>query len=391
MATTTPNFGWSVPTSSDLVKNGATAIETLGDSIDASLVDLKGGTTGQVLAKATNTDMDFTWTTASSGSSYADNAILNSSFNVWQRGTSFTIPSGVPTYFADRFQITRSATGCTATRQATSDTTNLPFIQYCARVARDSGNTSTTDIYLTHSLDTLNTIPLAGKTVVLSYYARKGANYSATSSALGIAASTGTGTDQNVNAGYTGSATVLTSSITLTTTWQRFSHTISIGATATEFGFYHTYTPTGTAGANDYFEITGYQLEIASSASAYHPNQPTYQAELAACQRYYYNHATGSTIPIGVGYNESATSMGTHVKFPVTMRVAPTLSSVTGTGYYTIYRNGTTDDFNSFTLGAVGPNEAAIYNNSEISGTAGQAGNCYTINAASFISFSAEL
>lgn len=63
MATTTPNFGWSVPTSSDLVKNGAVAIETLGDSIDASLVDLKGGTTGQVLAKATGTDMDFTWST----------------------------------------------------------------------------------------------------------------------------------------------------------------------------------------------------------------------------------------------------------------------------------------------------------------------------------------
>jgi hypothetical protein len=67
MATTTPNFGWSVPTSSDLVKNGATAIETLGDSIDASLVDLKGGTTGQVLAKASGTDMDFSWATASSG------------------------------------------------------------------------------------------------------------------------------------------------------------------------------------------------------------------------------------------------------------------------------------------------------------------------------------
>jgi len=67
MATTTPNFGWSVPTSSDLVKNGATAIETLGDSIDASLVDLKGGTTGQVLSKATNTDMDFTWATSASG------------------------------------------------------------------------------------------------------------------------------------------------------------------------------------------------------------------------------------------------------------------------------------------------------------------------------------
>ena len=68
MATTTPNFGWTVPTSSDLVKNGATAIETLGDAIDASLVDLKGGTTGQVLSKASNTDMDFTWTTAGSAS-----------------------------------------------------------------------------------------------------------------------------------------------------------------------------------------------------------------------------------------------------------------------------------------------------------------------------------
>ena len=61
MATTTPNFGWSVPTSTDLVKDGATAIETLGDAIDASLVDLKGGTTGQVLSKNSGTDMDFTW------------------------------------------------------------------------------------------------------------------------------------------------------------------------------------------------------------------------------------------------------------------------------------------------------------------------------------------
>jgi hypothetical protein len=67
MATTTPNFGWSVPTSTDLVKDGATAIETLGDSIDASLVDLKGGTTGQVLAKNSNTDMDFIWSNDAAG------------------------------------------------------------------------------------------------------------------------------------------------------------------------------------------------------------------------------------------------------------------------------------------------------------------------------------
>jgi hypothetical protein len=63
MATTTPNFGWPVPTSTDLVKDGATAIEALGDGIDTSMVDLKGGLTGQVLAKATNADMDFSWVT----------------------------------------------------------------------------------------------------------------------------------------------------------------------------------------------------------------------------------------------------------------------------------------------------------------------------------------
>lgn len=60
MATTT-NFGWETPDDTDLVKDGAAAMRTLGGAIDTSLVDLKGGTTGQVLSKASNTDMDFSW------------------------------------------------------------------------------------------------------------------------------------------------------------------------------------------------------------------------------------------------------------------------------------------------------------------------------------------
>ena len=60
MATTT-NFGWATPDDTDLVKNGASAIRTLGSSIDTSLVYLKGGTTGQILSKISNTDMAFTW------------------------------------------------------------------------------------------------------------------------------------------------------------------------------------------------------------------------------------------------------------------------------------------------------------------------------------------
>ena len=73
MATTTTNFGWDIPQSTDLVKDGATAIAALGQDIDTSMVDLKGGTTGQVLSKTSNTDMDFTWVTQDDA-----NAIQNS-------------------------------------------------------------------------------------------------------------------------------------------------------------------------------------------------------------------------------------------------------------------------------------------------------------------------
>jgi hypothetical protein len=60
MATTT-NFGWETPDDTDLVKDGAAAMRTLGNSIDTSFVDLKGGTSGQFLKKASGTDLDFTW------------------------------------------------------------------------------------------------------------------------------------------------------------------------------------------------------------------------------------------------------------------------------------------------------------------------------------------
>lgn len=59
---TTSNFGWTTPDDTALVKDGAAAIRSLGSSIDSSMADLKGGTSGQVLAKNSNTDMDFTWT-----------------------------------------------------------------------------------------------------------------------------------------------------------------------------------------------------------------------------------------------------------------------------------------------------------------------------------------
>jgi hypothetical protein len=80
MATTT-NFGWETPDDTDLVKDGAAAIRTALGGVDTSFVDLKGGTTGQVLAKNSNTDLDFTWTEQ-------DDTTL--AFNA-QTGTTYTL------------------------------------------------------------------------------------------------------------------------------------------------------------------------------------------------------------------------------------------------------------------------------------------------------------
>jgi hypothetical protein len=215
----------------------------------------------------------------------------------------------------------------TVSRQATGDTTNLPFIQYCARVQRDSGNTSTNGIYFGQPFETLNSLQYAGKTVTMSFYARKGANYSPTSSNLNVFLETGTGTDQNAIAGsYTGSAKPINQTITLTTTWQRFSYSATLGSTITEVMPWFEAIPTGTAGAADYYEITGVQLEIAGSASAYSPNASTYALELDACL-YYFNRLAGegNGQQISNGQCYSSTLAMATVNYPV-MRVAPTIT-----------------------------------------------------------------
>lgn len=108
MATTTPNFGWPVPTSTDLVKDGATAIEGLGDAIDASLLDLKGGTSGQVLKKNSNTDMDFIWSADSAGMTnpmtttgdtiYSSSGSTPARLGIGSTGQVLTVAGGVPSW-----------------------------------------------------------------------------------------------------------------------------------------------------------------------------------------------------------------------------------------------------------------------------------------------------
>jgi hypothetical protein len=107
MATTT-NFGWTTPNDTDLVKDGAAAIRTLGQSIDTSMMDLKGGTTGQVLAKNSNTDMDFVWSADAAGMTnpmtttgdtiYSSSGSTPARRAIGTTGQVLTVSGGLPTW-----------------------------------------------------------------------------------------------------------------------------------------------------------------------------------------------------------------------------------------------------------------------------------------------------
>jgi hypothetical protein len=319
----------------------------------------------------------------------AKNRVLNSNFSVWQRGTS--VAGSGTAFIADRWQAYRGAAGSTFSRQLTNDTTNLPFIQYCIRAQRDSGNTSTSPYSNGQNFESVNSIPLAGKTVVLSFYARAGANYSAASGALEVNLATGTGTDQNIYTGLTGRANPILQNATLTTTWQRFTYSATLATTATQVAMSFAATPVGTAGANDYFEITGVQLEAANSVSNYAPNGATYQAELAACQRYYQRiTAEVAYQNFGVGFFGDTTNARVLVPYKTTMRVAPSFAT---SGSFDTQAGFTSRGTAAPTLVGDGTNTQIATLNSVVSGaTAAQSAVIRANNSTTtYIEFSSEL
>jgi hypothetical protein len=131
------------------------------------------------------------------------------------------------------------------------------------------------------------------------------------------------------------------------------------------------------------------QLEKGSTASSY--DHRPYGTELMLCQRYYWKYVSGNSSALCVAAQYDASTVYGVVTFPVTMRSAPTTGCSTGSGYYTFVRNGASDLFNSITVNSYTSNSSVeFYNNSEISGTAGQAGWIRTGDANSFIAFTAE-
>jgi hypothetical protein len=247
------------------------------------------------------------------------NYIINGAFDVWQRGTSVNTTSF--SYTADRWFLYQFGS-VTASRQLTG----LTGLQYGARVQRPSGQTGTNTVFFANTLPTDESIPLAGKQITASFWAKRGADFSPASGNLTVAVNRGTGTDERgVGPGFTGNAGVLSANIAIGTSWQRYTITGTVTTTATQLQIVFSYTPTGTAGANDWFEVTGVQLEAGSVATPFKRHAPSLALEEAACQRYYIRYPTGNTTTYGSGYGFSATSLRMNLPIPVTMRSTPSL------------------------------------------------------------------
>ena len=280
------------------------------------------------------------------------NRIINGAMQVWQRGTSFSNPSvGGNFYTADRWAVNRSgdASGATVSRS-----TDVPTgFQFSLRLQRTAGDTSTAGLFLFNSNETVNTLDLAGELVTLSFWAKTGANYSG--GVLNAVVRSGTGTDQRVFA-YTGSATVVSTNITVNGTWTRYAITGQVPSNSTEVGFQLSWTPSGTAGADDSVYLTGFQLEKGSQATSF--DYRPYGTELALCQRYFAIITNDNQMYRNHGFDLNTSRDRKTNLLPVTMRSTPTMT-ITTSGVFN--DGGSTEAGASMALFPSGVDQRTVY------------------------------
>jgi len=258
---------------------------------------------------------------SSSGLYGFKNRIINGAMVIDQRNAGASVSqSNAYGYINDRWWVYQPNVG-TAQRVSTGNS-DFP---YALRVQRTAANTGTTIVTAGQVIETNNCQDLAGQTITVSAYLTAGANFSAASSQVYISVITGTGTDQGAFAGFgsaswTGWANTLASATTISTTRTKYSASVTIPAGTNEIGLRVYWYPTGTAGAADYVDITGVQLEKGSVATSF--DYRPYGTELALCQRYFYKHNTSW----GSSYNSSNSTLIGY-PFKVTMRAQPTMDS----------------------------------------------------------------
>ena len=261
------------------------------------------------------------------------NRIINGDMRIDQRsfGTAYSITTGAVYGSCDRWGSISGANGVWSQQRVTTGSTDFPF---ATRVQRTAGSTSTALVYVGQVIETTNCQDLAGQAVTLSFYATAGANFSATSSLINVNLDIGTGSDQGwsaLNAGtWTGYSAILNTTQAITATRTRYSFTTTISSGINEIAVRFAAAGSGTAGANDYFEITGVQLEAGSNATDL--ERRPIGTELALCYRYLPFFTLGNTT-IGIIGQASATNTAYYtLPFQTTARTSPTgITLTTGT------------------------------------------------------------
>jgi hypothetical protein len=199
------------------------------------------------------------------------------------------------------------------------------------------------------------------------------------------------------NFGSGGSAEVSTTvatSPTYTGSFVRYSYTVSVpsisGKTIGTSSYLSLSFNFPLSAATPAFSIWGVQVEAGSVATPFQTTTGTIQGELAACQRYFYKHAEGNTVPIGLTTSYSTTLSIGWISLPVTMRITPTIVATTGTNFYAIDIAGAGPATTALTIGA-GSNSSIRLDGTYSGLTAGQAGYLRTNNTDSFLAFTSEL
>jgi hypothetical protein len=326
------------------------------------------------------------------------NLVINGSFNVWQRGTSFN-PTSVNTlsgnnYGVDRWQMLQATNRSVAFSQFAIGTSDPAGYNFCTRVGRQTGDTFVTPFILQTSFESRNLRSVRNKYVTLSFWARAGANYSAASSFLTSQIVRGIGTDGTVG-NFTSDTPISLTDHVLTTSWKRFTMTTTavVPTTTNQLGIKFTFTPTGTAGASDYFDITGVQLEVGTAPSDFEFEQ--FETTLRKCQRYYQriNAVVGAHIATLTFYGADRV-WGNLYYLPTVMRATPTSMSVSSAGHISCYNSigGSIAAATSINLQSTPQNlfTGGIVLASSI-GTTSQPGILVWNNASGWLDLSAEL
>lgn len=126
MSNPTSNFGWQMPTNTDLVTNLPADFEVFGQAVDTDFADLKGGTSGQILSKNSNTDLDFVWITNEIG----DITAITATSPLTGGGTSGAVTVGIQsatTGQSGAVQLTDSTSSTSTTTAATPNAVKTAY------------------------------------------------------------------------------------------------------------------------------------------------------------------------------------------------------------------------------------------------------------------------